>query len=188
MRIVPLVAFMLVPLVASAQESKPAPAESVATSVGAPWAFLADNFVSLADAMPAEKYGFAPTQGEFAGVRTFGEQVKHVACANYGFFSEIEGTTPPGHCYDGGPSPATTKGELTAYLRDSFAYGSRVAATIDQKNMLDVVDGPYGGPRTKLGIAVLAIWHASDHYGQLVEYLRMNGIVPPASRPAPATK
>jgi DNA-binding IscR family transcriptional regulator len=178
---------MLVPLVASAQESKPASAESVAESVGAPWAYLADNFLSLADAMPAEGYGFAPTKGEFKGVRTFGEQVKHVACSNYGFFSEIEGTAPPGHCYDGGPSAAKTKDELMEYLRDSFAYGSKVAATLDQKNMLEVVDGPYGGPRTKLGIAVLAIWHASDHYGQLVEYLRMNGIVPPASRPA-ATK
>jgi hypothetical protein len=186
MRIVPLAAFMLVSLVASAQESKPAPVESVAASVAAPWAFLAGNFVSLADAMPADRYGFAPTQGEFTGVRTFGEQVKHVACANYGFFSEIEGTTPPARCDTGGPSPATTKAELMEYLRDSFAYGSRVAAAIDQKNMLDVVDGPYGGPRTKLGISVLAIWHASDHYGQLVEYLRMNGVIPPASRSAPA--
>lgn len=188
MRIHPLAALLLVSVVAFAQESKPAPAASVAESVGAPWALLARNFVSLADAMPADRYGFAPTQGEFTGVRTFGEQAKHVACANYGFFSEIEGTTPPEHCYDGGPSSATTKAELMEYLRDSFAYGSRVAAAIDQKNMLDVVDGPYGGPRTKLGIAVLAIWHASDHYGQLVEYLRMNGVVPPASRPAPTTK
>jgi len=188
MRICPLAALLLVSVVAFAQESKPAPAGSVAASVGAPWAFLAGNFVSLADAMPAGRYGFAPTQGEFTGVRTFAEQVKHVACANFGFFSEIEGKTPPEHCYDGGPSPARTKAELMEYLRDSFAYGSRVAAAIDQKNMLDVVDGPYGGPRTKLGIAVLAIWHASDHYGQLVEYLRMNGIVPPASRPAPATR
>jgi uncharacterized damage-inducible protein DinB len=187
-RIHPLAALLLVSVVAFAQESKPAPAASVAESVGAPWALLARNFVSLADAMPADRYGFAPTQGEFTGVRTFGEQAKHVACANYGFFSEIEGTTPPEHCYDGGPSSATTKAELMEYLRDSFAYGSRVAAAIDQKNMLDVVDGPYGGPRTKLGIAVLAIWHASDHYGQLVEYLRMNGVVPPASRPAPTTK
>jgi uncharacterized damage-inducible protein DinB len=188
MRISPLVACMFVSLVAAAQEPKPAPGGSVAASVGAPWAFLAADFISLADAMPAEKYGFAPTQGEFTGVRTFGEQVKHVACANYGFFNEIEGTTPPGHCDDGGPSPAATKAELMAYLRESFAHGSRVLAGIDQRNMLEVVDGPYGGPRTRLGIAMLAIWHASDHYGQLVEYLRMNGLVPPASRPAPAAK
>jgi hypothetical protein len=188
MRIVPLVAFMLVSVVASAQETKPASPGSVAASVGAPWAFLGRNFVSLAVAMPADRYGFAPAQGAFTDVRTFAEQVKHVACANYGFFSEVEGTTPPARCDMGGPSPATTKAELMEYLRDSFAYGSRVAAMLDQKNMLDIVDGPYGGPRTKLGIAVLAIWHGSDHYGQLVEYLRMNGIVPPASQPAPAAR
>jgi hypothetical protein len=187
-RLIAPVAFMFVALFASAQQAKPASPETVGASVGAPWAFLAGDFISLADAMPAERYSFVPTQGEFTGVRGFGEQVKHVACANYGFFSEIEGTTPPAHCSDGGPSPAATKAELMTYLRDSFAYGSRVAATLDHTNMLQVVDGPYGGPRSRLGIAVLAIWHASDHYGQLVEFLRMNGIVPPASRPAPATK
>ena len=51
------------------------------------------------------------------------------------------------------------------------------------QNMLDAVEGPYFTPNTKLGIATAAVWHASDHYGQLVEYLRMNGIIPPASRP-----
>jgi hypothetical protein len=69
------------------------------------------------------------------------------------------------------------------YLRDSFAYADRVVATIHPRNVLAPVSGPYGGPSTKLGIAVLAVWHASDHYGQMVEYLRMNGIIPPASRP-----
>ena len=68
------------------------------------------------------------------------------------------------------------------YLRDSFEYANSVLATIDEKNSLSRVDGPYGGPSTKLGIAVLAVWHASDHYGQVVEYLRMNGIITPASR------
>ncbi len=188
MRLIPPVAFMFVALVAAAQQSRPASPETVGASVGAPWAYIANDFIALAEAMPAERYGFVPTRGAFAGVRGFGEQVKHVACANYGFFSEIEGATPPGHCADGGPSPAATKAELMTYLRDSFAYGSRVAATLDRTNPLQVVDGPYGGPRSKLGLAVLAIWHASDHYGQLVEYVRMNGIVPPASRPAPAPK
>lgn len=182
MRLVPLVALVLAPLTASAQEPKPAAAGTVAGSIGAPWGYLAESFVTLADAMPADRYDFAPTQGEFTGVRTFAEQVKHVACANYGFFSEIEGTTPPERCWEGGPSPAKSKAELVAYLRESFAYGSRVAATLDERNILDIVDGPYGGRRTRLEMAVLAIWHASDHYGQLVEYLRMNGIVPPASR------
>ena len=67
------------------------------------------------------------------------------------------------------------------YLRDSFAYGDRVIAAMTPSNAMEPVDGRYGGPSTRLGISTLAIWHASDHYGQLVVYLRMNGIVPPAS-------
>lgn len=182
MRIFSFVVCMLASLATSAQESRPVPRESVAGSIGTPWTYLGGTFVALADAMPADRYDFAPTRGEFAGVRTFAEQVKHVACANYGFFSQIAGEAPPANCAEGGPSPPKTKAELTAYLRESFAFGSRVAATLDERNMLDVVDGPYGGSRAKLEMAVLAVWHASDHYGQLVEYLRMNGIIPPASR------
>ena len=76
------------------------------------------QFVSLADAMPADRWSFAPTTGEFKGVRTFGEQVKHVACANYGFFNEVEHKEPPPGCETGGPNPARTKAELMQYLRD----------------------------------------------------------------------
>ena len=69
-----------------------------------------------------------------------------------------------------------------AYLRESFAYAGRVLRTLTPTNAMEPVAGPYGGPSTRLGIATLSIWHASDHYGQIVVYLRMNGIVPPASR------
>jgi hypothetical protein len=158
---------------------------SVAASVALPWGVVERSFVLLADAMPADKWEFAPTQGEFQGVRTFAEQVKHVACSNFAFFAEFEGVTPPPDCGTGGPSQAKAKSELMQYLRDSFAYADKVMATLTEKNMLDAVDGPYFTPNTKLGIAVAAVWHVTDHYGQLVEYLRMNGIVPPASRAAP---
>jgi len=140
------------------------------------------EFVPLADAMPAEKYGFRPTGGEFTGVRSFGEQVKHVACANFAFYNQIEKKTPPEGCEAGGPSPAKTKAELMTYLRESFAYAGKVLKTMTPANAMERVEGQYGGPSTRLGIATLSIWHASDHYGQLVVYLRLNGIVPPASR------
>jgi uncharacterized damage-inducible protein DinB len=140
------------------------------------------EFVPLAEAMPAEKYGFRPTGGEFKGVRSFGEQVKHVACANFAFYNQIEKKTPPEGCEAGGPSPAKTKAELMTYLRESFAYAGKVLKTMTPANAMERVEGPYGGPSTRLGIATLSIWHASDHYGQLVVYLRLNGIVPPASR------
>jgi len=139
------------------------------------------SFVGLADAMPADRYDFAPKDGEFKGVRTFGEQVKHVACANFGFFNEVEHKQPPADCEAGGPSPAKTKAELMQYLRESFVYAGTVMGQLTPANALDPVEGPYGGKTTRLGISTLAVWHATDHYGQLVVYLRMNGLVPPAS-------
>ena len=121
--------------------------------------------------MPEEKYSYIPTQGNFDGVRSFGEQVKHVACAQFAFFNEIEGKTPPEHCEKGGPSKAKTKAELLQYLRDSFEYGDKVLATITSQNAVDRVEGPYAGPNTKLGMAMAALWHVTDHFGQLVVYL-----------------
>ena len=134
--------------------------------------------------MPAEKYSYIPSApgGKFDGVRSFAEQVKHVACANFAFFDEIAGQTPPPDCEKGGPAPAKTKEELLKYLRDSFDYGNKVLGTIDAKNAMDRVEGRYGGPNTKLGIAVIAVWHIADHYGQAVYYLRLNGIVPPPTQ------
>jgi uncharacterized damage-inducible protein DinB len=144
------------------------------------------SFVGLADAMPAERYGFKPENGEFKDVRTFGEQVKHVACGNFAFFNEIEKKEPPSRCDTGGPSTAKTKAELVTYLRESFAYAHSVLRTMTPANALEPAGGPYGGASTRLGLTTLAVWHVSDHYGQLVVYLRMNGIVPPSSQPAPS--
>jgi len=159
--------------------------DPMAASIVPYFTMIQQSFIGLADAMPAEKWGFKPTDGEFRNVRTFGEQVKHAACGNFGFFSQIEKKEPPAGCDEGGPSPAKTKAEIMAYLRESFDYAQRVLRTMTSANALDPVTGPYGGPSTRMGITTLAVWHASDHYGQLVVYLRMNGIVPPASRPAP---
>jgi uncharacterized damage-inducible protein DinB len=166
------------PGAARAQE----PADTMAGTVGQRFAMIERQFVGLADAMPADKYSFKPTSGAFADVRTFGEQVKHVACANFAFFNEIEGKEPPAGCGTGGPNPAKTKDEIMVYLRESFAYAGRVMGTLTPANALEPAGGPYGGKSTRLGLTTLAVWHASDHYGQLVVYLRLNGIVPPASQ------
>ena len=171
--------------VCSAQDQPP---KTVATSLNGTWSMEESQFISAADAMPEARYSFAPTVGEFKGVRTFAEQVKHVACGNFAFFNEIEGKTPPPGCEKGGPSPAKGKAELIKYLRDSFAYANRVMNTITAQNAMQPVNGPYAAPNSRLGIAVMAVWHVADHYGQVVEYLRMNGIVPPGSRGAPAVR
>ena len=146
------------------------------------WQMIQRSFVSAAEAMPEDRWAFAPKEGAFKGVRTFAEQVKHVACANYAFFNEIEKKTPPEACDKGGPSPARTKAELTKYLADSFAYAADVMKQMTPENALEAAGGPYGGQSTRLGLTTLAVWHASDHYGQIVVYLRMNNIVPPASQ------
>jgi uncharacterized damage-inducible protein DinB len=157
-------------------------AKSIAESVSGPLQFAEGSFLGMAEAMPEDKYSFVPTAGSFDGVRSFGEQVKHVACAQFAFFNEFEGKKPPDDCEKGGHDPARTKGELIKYLRDSFDYSNRVVATLTAKNVLDRVEGRYAGPNTKLGISVVSVWHVTDHYGQLVEYLRMNGIVPPMTQ------
>jgi len=149
---------------------------------------------SAAEAMSEEKYGYRPAEGKFksekpefgpAEVRTFTQQVKHVACANFGFALELDGQTPPAGCDKDGPNPAKTKKELLIYLRDSFAAIRKSLGAMDAKNMFDPIGGPYAGPNTRLGLATVIVWHNADHYGQMVLYLRENNIVPPASRPHP---
>lgn len=172
-----LLAALAAPPAAAAQER----VDPMAATVVQWFTMIERSFVSLADAMPADRWTFAPKDGEFKGVRTFGEQVKHVACANYGFFTQVEHKEPPANCEAGGPSPAKTKAELMQYLRESFGYAGQVMRRLTPANAMDPVEGPYGGKTTRLGVSTLAIWHATDHYGQLVVYLRMNGIVPPAT-------
>ncbi|HWY57833.1 MAG TPA: DinB family protein [Terriglobales bacterium] len=156
--------------------------KSIAESVSGTLQFTEGNFLGIAEAMPEDKYSFIPTAGKFDDARSFGEQVKHVACAQFAFFNEFEGKKPPDDCERGGHDPAKTKAELIKYLKDSFDYANSVLATLTAKNALDRVEGRYAGPSTKLGISVIAVWHITDHYGQLVEYLRLNGIVPPMTQ------
>ena len=156
--------------------------KSIAESVSGTLQFTEGNFLGIAEAMPEDKYSFIPTAGKFEDARSFGEQVKHVACAQLAFFNEFEGKKPPDDCEKGGHDPANTKAELIKYLKDSFDYSNGGLATLTAKNALDRVEGHYAGPNTKLGTSVIAVWHITDHYGQLVEYLGLNGIVPPMTQ------
>ena len=142
------------------------------------------EFVSAADAMPEDKYSFAPTNGEFKGVRTFAQQVKHVAAVNYILGAAIQGEKPPVDVGgESGPDSLKTKAEITSFLKDSVEYLSKSVLTIDDKNLLEPIKSPFGASMTtRLALATIAISHPFDHYGQMVEYLRMNSIVPPASR------
>jgi uncharacterized damage-inducible protein DinB len=142
------------------------------------------DFVPAAEAMPEDKYSFAPTNGEFKGVRTFAEQIKHVAATNYLVASLILGEKPPVEVNDEkGPDSVKTKAEILKYLKDSYAYAHKAIATITEANVVEPIPSFDGkSTTTRLTLAMLFAWHGYDHYGQMVEYLRMNGIVPPASR------
>ena len=143
-----------------------------------------------ADAMPEDKYSFAPTNGEFKGVRTFAQQVKHIATVNNRFFGAILGQAPatPGSQFEAenGPDSIQTKAQILQYLRDSFALGHKAIATITADNaFVPMKTPPTPFLRTPGSIVIFDLGHTPDHYGQIVEYLRDNGIVPPASRQRP---
>jgi DinB superfamily len=141
--------------------------------------------VPAADAMPENKFNFAPTQGEFKGVRTFAQEVKHIATANYALGAGILAEKPPLDLEsENGPAKITSKADVMQYLKDSFTYLHKALNSIDENNVLGQVPSPFGPNKvSRLGLAIGAIAHPNDHYGQMVEYLRMNNIIPPASRP-----
>jgi uncharacterized damage-inducible protein DinB len=148
---------------------------------------MAKEIVSAADAMPADKYGYAPTDGEFKGVRTFGKQVKHLAATNHILAAAALGEEPPADAGDElGPETIRTKAEIIDYLNGSFAHLQKAVDAIGDEK-LAVKSSPISplsaNTVTRLALVVEAAVHAFNHYGQMVEYLRMNGVVPPASRP-----
>jgi uncharacterized damage-inducible protein DinB len=142
------------------------------------------EFTPAAEAMPEDKFGFAPSNGEFKGVRTYAQQIKHVAAVNYELAAAILEQKPPTDINDEmGPASITSKADVLKYLKDSFEYVHKAIATINEQNLTGTVRSPFGeGKVSRLGLATSVTAHGFDHYGQMVVYLRMNGIVPPASR------
>jgi uncharacterized damage-inducible protein DinB len=143
-----------------------------------------NEFIPAAEAMPEDKFGFAPTGGEFKGVRTFAQQIKHVAAVNYELGAALLEQKPPVDINEeSGPASITSKADIIKYLKDSFAYVHKAIATINEGNLTGTVKSPFGeGWVSRMGLASAVASHGFDHYGQMVVYLRMNGIVPPASR------
>src|ERR1700675_2921362 len=187
MRSVPCVAVGFIALVTIAAAENPKPPEehrTVTMVLDRLTSNIEHEFVAAADAMPEDKYLFALTNGEFKGVRTFAQQVKHVAAVNYIFGAAILSEKVPVDVGDeSGPASLTAKAEILRYLKDSFAYVHKAIETVNEKNLVDPLKSPSGeGSVTRLGLATSVAAHGFDHYGQMVEYLRMNGIVPPASR------
>jgi uncharacterized damage-inducible protein DinB len=145
------------------------------------------EMMSAVKAMPAEKYSFAPgpalfvpsQKTQFDGVRTFAQQATHVAEANYFFYGIVSGLKPD--VDTSAIEKLTRKDDVVAALAGSFRFAHQAIATLTAANAFQVVKSPEPGFQTRATLAAFGIAHAFDHYGQIVEYLRMNGIVPPAS-------
>ena len=138
---------------------------------------------SAVEAMPADKFDFAPTAGEFKGARTFGQQAKHLAAVIYDFSAAMLGEKAPVDLgkLNEGPVSLRTKAQIVEYVKGALTYGHKAILSLTEKNELNKVER--SSQATPLYEAVFLMSHSMDHYGQMVEYLRMNGIVPPASRP-----
>ena len=142
------------------------------------------DIVSSAEAMPADKYDFTPetlniSNSNFKGVRTFAGQIMHLATDNLLIWSAITGDPVRSDIPDvNGPRSIKTKAEILAYLKSSFAEGRKAISMVTEKNAMEMIDFR-GRKLAKLDLAFYALTHANEHYGQMVVYLRMCGIIPP---------
>ncbi|HWJ48735.1 MAG TPA: DinB family protein [Candidatus Udaeobacter sp.] len=158
---------------------------TLASSVDREISAIEKQVVDAAEAMPEDKFNFSPESlhipgDDYKGVRSFAVQVKHIAASNYFLWSPLTGDKLPEGLKDGnGPENLKTKADILKFLKDSFALGHKAAGTLTTENMLQL---PGSGKSSRLHLAEFGVAHAFNHYGQMVEYLRMNGIVPPASR------
>jgi uncharacterized damage-inducible protein DinB len=161
------------------------PSPTVASVVDREISAIEKQVMEVAEAMPEDKFNFTPESLDipsenYKGVRTFAMQLKHVASSNYFIWSPLTGDKVPENIKDGnGPADLKSKADIIKFLKDSFALGHKAAATLTAENMFQT---PGKSKSTRLHLANFGVAHAYDHYGQMVEYLRMNGIVPPASR------
>ena len=168
--------------------ASPSTPPTIASAIDREISIVEKELIDAAEAMPEAKFDFSPeklnlTGSDYKGVRTFGEQLKHVAASNYLIWSPITGEKPLDTVNDGkGPDNMKAKAEIIKFLKDSFAFGHKSVATLNSSNLVEPITSSSGRPTTRLFLATFAPAHAFDHYGQIVEYLRMNAIVPPASR------
>jgi uncharacterized damage-inducible protein DinB len=151
---------------------------SIQANALADWMSQTETLVKLANAMPEEKFSFKPTSPQ----RSYGEQVLHIAEANViqmGRFAA--GVTAPTI-----NMKATSKAEILKALEDSFDYGTGVLKTQTDQTMVQAAESTrfdrFMGPSTRARVVSYVMGHTWDIYGQMVVYVRLNGITPPASQ------
>ena len=151
---------------------------TLAGDVQADWAIHKDLLVNAADAMPADKFGYKPTPAQ----RSYGEQIMHVVGADQSVVGMLGGKTPA-------PAinlKAATKADVMTALRQSMDYWEVVLKEFTDQQLNERVTTPassfLGPSASRLRLVYVSMSHSLDIYGQMVVYLRLNGIVPPASR------
>ncbi len=178
-------ALIVVPLAARAEEKK-APL-TVAQVLNRAVSVAEKDLVPLIEAMPEEKLDWAPTGEGFAGARTFRQQVVHITGTLRFVAAGILGEPLPSDAdQEVAPEGVKSRAELAGWVKATFAHVHKAIDTIDASNAAAPISDKLRF--TRLGLAEMAAWHTFDHYGQLVIYARMNGVVPPASRPQPSAQ
>jgi uncharacterized damage-inducible protein DinB len=141
----------------------------------ADWQRTASTLIAIADRMPEDKWGYKSTPGQ----RTFGEQVVHIATTDVRLIGALGGKTAA-PAVDG--KQAATKADSMAALRASFAYGEAVIKEFSDQQWTERINGIFLGPSVaRLRVIYFDMGHSQDIYGQMAVYLRLNGLVPPAS-------
>jgi uncharacterized damage-inducible protein DinB len=169
----------------STQSQPPQPPPTVASAVDRQITNVEKQVLEAAEAMPEDKFNFSPeslniTGADYKGVRTFAGQVRHIAASGYFIWSPVTGDKLPESVKDGnGPDNLKSKAAIIQFLKDSFALGHKAAASLTNDNMLQLAEH---SKSSRLALTTFGVAHDYNHYGQMVEYLRMNGIVPPATR------
>ena len=154
----------------------------VADLLGRQLDLVEHDVVALAEAMPADRYDFRPREGAFQGVRSFGEQVKHLATILYitaAIVLQEKSPYAPGPG-DNGPDSVQGREQIVAYLKGSLAYARKAVNSLSEGNQLDPLK-TFFGSQPRVEVAAGLIYHSYNHYGQMVVYARMNGVVPPSS-------
>lgn len=151
---------------------------SVQANALADWSSQKDTLVKLANAMPEDKFGFKPTPAQ----RNYGEQILHIAEANVIQMGRLAAKAPPPVVN----MKATSKAEILKALEDSFDYGVAVLKEQTDQTMVQAAGNTrfdrFMGPSTRVRVVSYVMGHTWDIYGQMVVYVRLNGITPPASQ------
>jgi DNA-binding transcriptional regulator LsrR (DeoR family) len=139
------------------------------------------ELMQVVETMPADKFNFVPAQGAFTHVRTFGVQARHIAFCLNEVAIALLGEPMLEHADQEGPKNLTSRDDIIKYLNDAFAHAHRAIGTLTNENLLEQIRDPYDEnlKTTRVDAAGTFLWHTYDHYGQMVEYLRMNNLVPP---------